>query len=181
MSNETRPCDSCGTILVRKRGQFERTATGKNYCDLACSGQARRCDKTAGQKRTSKAAYDKRRRERLGEGLRSKKREAYYADHEESLAAGARHRSKVRADPERHAAYREQQRALAARPDWKAKKREYDRLRRASEYGELAGAFIALLELEAELAQIAKDEGVTRTIIRGTNNKAQEVGRRRYR
>lgn len=97
--------------------------------------------KTVEQKKAEKAAYDKARRERLGEALRAQKRAAYYENHEESKRKQAEYRKKRMP---KHVEY-------CRRPEYKAKKHEYDIRKACDEYREWAESWRLLLELEKEI------------------------------
>ena len=101
----------------------------------------KRSQKTLEQKKAEKAAYDRARRERLGEALRAKKRAAYYANRDEILSKQAVYR--VKRMPA-HVEY-------CRRPEYKAKKHEYDLKRNSEEYGEFAEAHRLLVDLEKEI------------------------------
>lgn len=119
------------------------------FCSRRCSGLARRDFKSSEQKKAEKSEYDKQRRIEMGDDLRAAKRAAYYADHERSLALAAEQRK--RRMP-KHVEY-------CRRPEYVAKKREYDKQYRASEYGPFAEAYLLLRDLERELsAQATKYE-----------------------
>lgn len=140
-----RTCPQCKAAFAANTGSANRADKigAPLYCGRACAGLARRLavPKTPEQKKTEKAAYDKARRERLGEVLRDKKRSDYYANHSEMLR--------------RHAAYRAKRMPAhveyCRRPEYKAKKHKYDLQRNSAEYGEFAEAHRLLVDLEKEI------------------------------
>lgn len=111
------------------------------YCGKVCAGWARRTPKLPeDERRAAKAAYDRERRERLGERIKAEKRAHYYANHEQILA---RERAKRPQKRIYHAEY-------CRRPEYVAKKAEYDKALRAKKgFGEFADAFLALQSLES--------------------------------
>lgn len=141
----TRVCPQCGNGFATKTGRANRADKigAPLYCGRVCAGLARRLavPKTPEQKKAEKAAYDKARRERLGEVLRDQKRSAYYANHSEMLS--------------RHAAYRVKRMPAhveyCRQPEYKAKKHIYDLQRNSAEYGEFAEAHRLLVDLEKEI------------------------------
>lgn len=108
---------------------------------------------SAEERRAAKPEYDRQRRAALGEDLKRKKREAYYAEHATHLAKMA----EARKSPEFKAKMRAYQREHTTRPEWKAHKRSYDRVFRAMrDYGEEWGpAAVALLQLTDAVAERA--------------------------
>ena len=136
-------CQHCNKQFERTIGALNRAkrAGAPLYCGMKCSGLGRRSNKSKAQKRREKAEYDKARRMELRDEIREKKRAAYFANHEENLAKMAEYR-KIRMP--KHVEY-------CRRPEYKAKKVEYDRERRASEYGEFAETWLLLLEVEKEI------------------------------
>ena len=120
------------------------------YCDKACSALGRRRHKTIEQSRAEKSEYDRARRAALGEVLLEKKRACYYKELAENPEL-LRERQKANRDGRRreHIEY-------CRRPEYKEWKREYDRQHRAiKHYGPFAESFLALMELEAEVASRA--------------------------
>lgn len=140
-----RACPQCGDSFAAETGRANSADKigAPLYCGRVCAGLARRLamPKTPEQKKAEKAAYDKVRRERLGEVLRERKRSAYYANHREMLR--------------RHAAYRVNRMPshveYCRRPEYKAKKHIYDLQRNSAEYGEFAEAHRLLVDLEKEI------------------------------
>lgn len=142
---QSRACPQCGDSFVAETGRANRADKigAPLYCGRVCAGLARRLavPKTPEQKKAEKAAYDKARRERLGEVLRGRKCSAYYANHSEMLRRLAAYR--VKRMPY-HVEYCRQ-------PEYKAKKHIYDLQRNSAEYGEFAEAHRLLVDLEKEI------------------------------
>lgn len=140
-----RACPQCGIAIAKSASAVNRAARigAPIYCGQACFHASRRLFKDAATKRAEKSAYDRARRAALGEKLRSEKRAAYYASHSENLAKQAA----LRRRPGHQQAHNE----YLARPEQRAKKRDYDSKLRASEYGEFCEAWRLLLELEKEI------------------------------
>lgn len=136
-------CNHCRKRFMRAAGALNRAmrAGSPLFCSMKCSGMSRRSTKPKAQKRADKAAYDKRRREELHEELCAKKRAAYYANHEANLAKfSAKRKERMPA----HVEY-------CRRPQYRAKKSDYDKKIRADEYGDFAETYLLLLEVEKEI------------------------------
>lgn len=140
-----RTCSQC-------KKMFEVTASAANradrsgmnlFCGRVCAGLSRRKNISQEEKRAAKSEYDRQRREQLRELLNEKKREAYYAKHEERLAKQA----ELRKDPDYRAKHAEYIRC----PEYKAKKQVYDQQYREADYADFAEAWRLLLELEKEI------------------------------
>jgi hypothetical protein len=167
-------CPQCGKSAEKAAGAVNRSqAQGAPvYCGRACAGEARRKHLTNEQKVTLKAAYDRRRRDELGEKIRAEKKAAYLRD----LAAdptGFRAKQK---------AFRKQRKAQHAeycrRPEYRKWKAQYDqKYRSRKEFGPFGEAAIILNDLIFEI-----NSRVSRTEIyraNGTLNKHQ-TRRREY-
>jgi hypothetical protein len=109
------------------------------YCGKACAAEARRTNTAPEIKKALKAAYDQEYRVRTNRN--EKRREAYYANHEEALAAATAQRK--RRMP-KHVEY-------CRRPEYKAYKVEYDKARNEAEYGDWAESWRLLQDLEQEI------------------------------
>lgn len=161
-------CEQCGTVAYKASGGVNRSrAKGAPlFCSRACSGLRRRIDRSIDEKRALKAEYDRQRRAALADTLREKKRAAYY----ERLARdpdGLRAAQKALRQRRRqhHLEY-------CRRPEYRAKKRAYDREHRAGKfYGPFAEAFLVLQDLENEIASRATRTEIYRE--NGTLNKTQ--------
>lgn len=151
-------CAYCGKQAEKLTGEINRAnkAGLALYCGRECSGLGRRANKPIEQRRAEKAAYDKARRDALGEALLAEKRAAYYRDHDARLAKAA----EQRACPDFRAKMKAYQHAWIRRPTVKAAKKQYDRRYRAvREFGEtdLAEAVVCLRELN-DLLRPSKQE-----------------------
>jgi hypothetical protein len=125
------------------------------YCGRVCSGLARRDGKTKQDKIAEKAAYDReyragvRRREsqteddrkRLAEARRQQKADYYRGNHDREKEREIR-----KAKMPRHLEY-------CRRPEYRAKKKVYDRRYRAEQiFGPFAEAKLLLMEIEQEVS-----------------------------
>lgn len=130
--------------------------------------------RTVEQKKAIKAEYDRQRRDALGELLRTKKREAYRANHSENLAKQRVKRAQLYSDPVALADYREKLKEIRSRPEWKKHKRQYDRRYRAEKKvgPEWADSYLALLDLENEVDEMVPNR-MDLYVMKGTLNKAQ--------
>ncbi len=140
-------CDQCGKEFCRRAGDYNRAKkrTSHIFCSQACFGLSRRKAVKVNDIPGHKAAYDKARRERLGESLRQKKREYYNRVKTENPELvkkwlNAPHRKAYMAEYIKSDAYRK----------WKA---GYDQKYLAKkQYGEFAEAALALRQIEDEVA-----------------------------
>ncbi len=175
MSTVTFACQHCGSDTTKTTSAYNRAMRlGRGvYCDRRCAGMARRTgtDRTSAEWRASKAAYDRERRARLGEALREKKRQAYWANHEDNLRRQREARAARMADPEALRAYREAQRRCYMRPKYREQKRQSDRRYRAErDYGGWADAHVALMDL-MDAVREREPEHHRRAIAKGNVNK----------
>jgi len=143
-------CPQCDGVFKAEVGIINR-ALSKNaplYCGRVCSGLARRKpEKLTGEAfRIAKAEYDRLRRAKLGEVLREKKRNAYYAaiERDEDLVRQKQKAYREKIMP-RHIEY-------CRKPEYKAKKRQYDRQLRAQAYGPFADAYLLLQDIQGEIS-----------------------------
>ncbi len=138
-------CPMCHGSFECATGRYNRAqAIGAPlYCCKTCAGLARRTPRpTEQERRASKAAYDRERRQRLGERLRAEKRAHYQANRARILADMTRKR------PAKMAAHIE----YCRRPEYRAYKSEYDKRRLArKQFGEFADAALTLRSLETEI------------------------------
>lgn len=162
-------CDHCGVTAYKATGGVNRSL-GKGapiFCSRECSGLHRRVVRSDQEKRALKAEYDRQRRERNGDALMAKRRAAY----QQRLARdpeGLRAAQKANRDQRRgqHIEY-------CRRPEYRAWKKQYDRQHRAQKfYGPFADAFLALQDLETEIASRATRTEIYRE--NGTLNKTQK-------
>lgn len=142
-SSISRVCPSCGVTFFSSAGRANRADRigAPLYCCIACAGIARRSSKTDEQKRADKAAYDKSRRDTIGDKIRSDKRNAYYANHEYYKA---KHKEYRAARMPKHVEYCRSQ-------EYRAKKHDYDISKAKDEYGEWGDTWRLLLDLEKEI------------------------------
>lgn len=159
-------CAKCGKEVMQQQGCINRAlkAGSPLYCDRVCAGLARRRQNqpTEAERKEAKRAYDARRRAEKRDELCAKKRLHYYANHERIKAEQKAYRDKHMA---RHVEY-------CRRPEYKAKKQQYDIAYRArKEFGEFAEAALALRLVEEEVDMRATRYEVYMT--NGTLNKAQ--------
>lgn len=137
--------DGCGGIFECQAGRYNRAIQlgAPLYCGKACAGLARRrpADVTADQLKAAKAAYDREYRARKRDELAAKKRAHYEANRPQILAQMAEYR-KVRMPA--HVEY-------CRRPEYRAKKADYDRERNAAEFGDFGEAWRLLQDLEREI------------------------------
>ena len=115
------------------------------YCSQKRCGIARR--KSDKEKKRLKAEYDKNRRTEKAEELRAQKKAAY-------ALWGPQHRDKERENRKRnmpkHIEYCRQ-------PEYKEKKKDYDRKVRVAQYGEFAESYELLEELVKEIKRQMPD------------------------
>lgn len=161
-------CPHCHSLFEAKTAYVNRAAKigAPIYCGRVCAGLARRNKNppTDEERRAAKAAYDAKRREgpRRQEIL-AKKREHYYANHERISAKLAEYRA---THMDRHVEYCRQ-------PEYRAKKSNYDRRRRADlNFGDFSEAALLLSDIEREIAERASKYEIYLT--NGTINKAQQ-------
>lgn len=136
-------CAHCGGLFAAKVSRANRADRdgAPLYCGRVCAGLARRVPKTPEQKKAEKAAYDRTRREEHGDKMKAEKRAHYEANRTQIL--------------ERMTVYRKQRMPqhveYCRRPEYRAKKHEYDRKRNEMEYAEWAETWRLLLDLEREI------------------------------
>jgi len=137
--------DGCGGIFECRTGRYNRAIQlgAPLYCSKACAGLARRrpTDVTPDQLKAAKAAYDREYRAANRERLAQQKRDHYEANRQRILAEMAEYR-KVRMPA--HVEY-------CRKPEYRAKKRNYDAQRNAAEFGEFGEAWRLLQDLEREI------------------------------
>jgi hypothetical protein len=161
-------CAQCGRIFEAETGRVNRAVKigAPLYCGRVCAGLARRLKNppTEEQRRAAKAAYDAERRNgpKRAEIL-AKKMNHYYSNHERLKAEQAIYRA---AHMHRHVEYCRQ-------PEYRVKKAEYDRRRRAElNFGDFSEAALLLADIEREIAEHASKYEIYLT--NGTINKAQQ-------
>ncbi len=134
-------CHHCGIAFQREAGQLNRAlARGGNlFCGLACAGQRRRVERDEADRKAAKAAYDREYRAKNLDRIKAEKAARHKAIYDPAAAAEER-KKRMPA----HVEY-------CRRPEYRAKKRDYDRQLRASEYGPFAETYLLLLDLEKEI------------------------------
>ena len=172
-------CAYCGQFAEKRTGDVNRAKTrgAPIYCGKVCSGLAKRLDPDA--KREAAARRQREYWQRPENAARKKARAAELF--QQSKQPGGwypQHRERMRTDPEYRAKHKACQARCQARPDWKARKQEYDREWRATRhYGNMAEAFLVLMELESEVEK--RIEWLDLQSEKGTANKCQ-TRRRAY-
>lgn len=167
-------CAHCGTVGNKCTGEVNRAASAGYalYCDHRCSGAARtarrvRPEHGTEEWRQHKAAYDKARRDALGETLRALKREKYRRDvGERGDEVHAKQKAWRDANVEKHSEY-------CRRPEYREKKHTYDVRRHwAGEVGEeWADAAVVMRVVEDEIDKRATKGQIAEQ--KGTVNKCQ--------
>lgn len=109
------------------------------YCGHECAGMGRRNGLGDEEQRAKKAEYDRQYRAANLERIKAEKKAWYERTRDPEKEREAR-----KARMHLHVAY-------CRRPEYRAKKREYDKQQRASEYGPFAEAYMLLLDVEREL------------------------------
>lgn len=156
-------CAQCGAVGKKERGAFNRSRSidAPLYCDRTCAGLARRQHKSQEQRVAEKAEYDAVYRTNNVAMLKAKRQAYHRATYDPGEAAVKR---KVRMP--RHVEY-------CRRPEYRAKKSVYDRKYRAGRiYGPFAEAFLALIEVNQEIAERMSDYEVR--LANGTFGKTQQ-------
>lgn len=171
-------CAHCGNNVEKETSAVNRARkVGMAlYCGKVCSSDARRI--STEEKTARRVEYDRQRREgSLREALLQQKKAHYMAHAQEILAAQKAARE---SDPELKKRRRDCQRRCMERLEWKEHKRAYDRQYRAErEFGEMAPAYLLLLELEKEVERQEPD-WVDLQRQKGTLNKSQRRRRDGY-
>ena len=135
-------CPQCNAAFTAKTGKANRADNigAPLYCGRACAGFARRGPpKTVEQKKAENAAYDRGYRQRDPEAMKVYKALYYqeFRDREKDRAAR-------QARMPQHVDY-------CRRPEYRAKKHEYDIARASAEYADFSEAWRLLLDLEKEI------------------------------
>lgn len=154
-------CAQCGRVADRPAGHVNRSrACGmKLYCSRECSGLGRRVDKSADAKKAEKRVYDMEYRLKNREALRAKKADYHQRTYNPEKAA--KHR---RGRMPYHVDY-------CRRPEYRAKKKTYDRRHRAEKhYGDFAECFLLVMDIRDECLSRMSDYEIR--VEKGTINKA---------
>lgn len=159
-------CAQCGSEAMKEAGGVNRSL-GKGarvFCSRECVHEARRLHRSLDESKAIKAAYDREYRDRAS--VRAKKRAAYHnAVAADPVGMRAKEREIRNQNMARHVEY-------CRRPEYRAKKHEYDIRRGANQrYGPFADAFLVLRDLEAQIASRAT--WLERAHEKGTINKTQ--------
>lgn len=165
MSTVSVTCAFCGAAITKRRSEVNRANKAGRllFCGRVCSGMNRRVEKDAATKKAEKAAYDRQYREKNLALLKEKKAAWFKATYDPVKAAQER-----KARMARHVEY-------CRRPEYREKKKEYDRRHRAKEYGEFAEAYMATMDVYREVnARMPRTELYA---TKGTQNKT--LNRRR--
>lgn len=161
-------CPQCHISFDAETGRVNRAAKigAPLYCGRVCMGLARRLKNplTDEQRRAAKSAYDAERRNGSKRAeILAKKRAYYYANWEQINEKFAEYRA---AHMDRHVEYCRQ-------PEYRTKKSEYDRRRRAEmNFGEFSEAALILSDIEREIEERSSKYEIYRN--NGTLNKAQQ-------
>lgn len=156
-------CAHCGALADRPTGHVNRSrARGLNlYCSIACSGLGRRTaeEKTTEQRKAEKAAYDAEYRAKNLLKIKARKAAYYQRTHDPVKEAEVRKRRMPL-----HVEY-------CRRPEYRAKKKTYDRKHRAEKhYGEFAECFVLVMDIRDECLSRMTDYEIR--LEKGTLNKA---------
>ena len=137
----SRTCPQCNAsfaAMTKHANQADKIGAPL-YCCMACAHIARRLPKSPEQKKAEKAAYDREYRARDPEALK-----AYKALHYQEFRDSEKERATRQLRMPQHVEY-------CRRPEYRAKKHEYDTVRYEAEYGDYAETWRLLLDLEREI------------------------------
>lgn len=156
-------CPHCERTVEKATGLVNRARKAglTIYCSKICSGLARRVWKPDEQKKTEKWLYDLLRRNRLRDRLKAEKAAHHKLTYDPEKARIVRAKNMPR-----HVEY-------CRRPEYRAKKVEYDKVRQAKRnFGEFYEAALLVGDLNTEVrSRISKYES---SLINGTLNKATQ-------
>ena len=155
-------CQNCHCEFECATGAFNRARKNgfRVFCSRSCAGMARRSTASLPERRAAKAEYDRLYREKNFARIKAKKAEYFRRTYDSDEARVAR--------KERMPLHVE----YCRRPEYQAWKSEYDRQRRASEYGEFAECYLLTLEIRRESLTQADDYEIRKSA--GTINKHQQ-------
>ena len=132
-------CCHCKKPFKIYRGRVNRAIliAAPLYCGRVCAGIARR--KSKAEKIELKRLYDLKYREKNFDLLKIKKHEAFKKSYNpEKAAIERKKRMPIHVD-------------YCRRPEYRAKKKEYDKNHRASVYGDFSEAYLLFVELSKEI------------------------------
>ena len=157
-------CPQCGSTATKAAGSVNRSrAKGAPvYCGKECAGIARRKPPVPDSERKAlKAEYDREYRSKNKAILKAKKAD-YFRRTYDPVKAAAHRQTRMAA----HVEY-------CRRPEYRAKKREYDRRHRAEKfYGEWAECFLLTQDIRNECLEQASDYEIR--LAAGTLSKSQQ-------
>lgn len=134
-------CSYCSKQADKMHGEVNRSIRGNRpiYCDRKCAGLGRRKPKAIEQKKAEKKVYDAQYRERKREYRKKQKAEYFKRTYDPVKAAVERKKTMAR-----HVEY-------CRRPEYKAKKREFDRVYRAKQdYGQFWEESLIIMDIRRE-------------------------------
>jgi hypothetical protein len=135
-------CAYCGKDSEKHPNEVNR-AKRKNapmFCDKDCFGLSRRLHKTVEKKKLEKKLYDQKYRAKNLDRIKANKRAYFQRTYDPEKAAVERKKNMAR-----HVEY-------CRRPEYRAKKRDYDKVYRAKqEAGEFWESYLLIQEIEKEI------------------------------
>lgn len=156
-------CAYCGGHASKAAGAVNRARKAglSLYCNRKCAGLGRRKHKSMEQKKAEKAAYDAEYRAKNRASLKAKKA-AYYAEHHDREKEREYRKKRM----PKHVEY-------CRRPEYRVKKKAYDRPHRAKKfYGPLWEA--ALLTQDIRNAVLEQQTDYEVRLAKGTLSKSQK-------
>lgn len=161
-------CAHCGNTVDKETGAVNRAISSNLplYCNRTCAGLRRRKTKTPEQMKEEKRLYDIEYRNKNKSMLKAKKKTYFQATYNPEKAAIERKKRMPK-----HLEYCRQ-------PEYRAKKKVYDRQYRAKAmYGEFWESFLLVEDIDKEVSARMTDVEIRQ--VKGTlNNKLQR--RRQY-
>ena len=161
-------CAHCSAVSIKENAAVNRALKGgkKLFCGRKCFALSRRQNKSDEQRKAEKAEYDRRYREKNREVLRAKKAAYFRKTYDPTEAAIYR-----KARMHKHVEY-------CRRPEYREKKKAYDRRRRAKlQFGDYDEAFLMLQDLEREV--LSRQSRYEIDLQNGKLNKSQ-IRKREY-
>lgn len=141
MASITFTCAHCGKQSTTTSGAFNRAQKlgMRLFCGRICFGLGRRKNRTTADKKEAKRLYDQQYRSNNLDTIKAKKA-AYFQATYDPQAAKVERRKRAHL----HVEY-------CRRPEYRAYKKDYDRKRRAAEFGEFADSYELLSLIESEI------------------------------